>query len=231
MKIKYIFFITFFIIRILHAHDLWIQKENQHYVLYYGHLNPKENESKLIPYEPQNILRFDCFNKESKLITAKIEKRYPAKLTGDCDVVFAIFSSGYWTKTIYGLKNLPKNEVEKPIESWLSYESVKKIEVWSENFIKPLSDQLEITALQNPLNKKIGDKITFVVYYKQKPVKDLVVAYHEKPIGTTDEDGKINIRIKQNGLQMISATLKEKGDGIKSDHIIYTTILSFEVNK
>jgi len=229
---KYLYFILIIFINLsIFPHDLWIQKENNSYVLYYGHIHPKQGESKIIPYRAENIFKYECYNKEGKLIINKFDQSYPVKITGSCDALFAAFTSGYWSKTFKGTVNKPKNEVDKSIDSWLSYEYLKKIEVWSDHFTKPLTNELEIVVIDNPFNKKLGDKLTFVVFYQQKPVKDIVVAYDERPVGSTDDEGKINIRIKQNGLQMISATLKEKGDGVKADHIVYTTILSFEIKK
>lgn len=63
----------------------------------------------------------------------------------------------------------------------------------------PLTNHLEITLLNNLKDLKVGDKATFLVTYDKKPLTDVVVTYFEKPIGTTDEEGKINIRIKETG--------------------------------
>jgi nickel transport protein len=211
------------------SHDLWIEKDGNFYVLYYGHLHPKQGDEKLIKYKPEEVLKFECFDVNGKAITSKIERSYPAKLQGSCGVVFALFSSGYWTKSVHGLKNLPKNQVQDAIEGWLSYESIKRINQWSEAYTKPLEEDIDIVPLENPLKTKVGEKITLAVYYRGKPLKNAVVAYDEHPIGTTDEEGKINIRIKHSGLQMISTSIREKADGVRADYVIKTTNLSFEV--
>ena len=41
--------------------------------------------------------------------------------------------------------------------------------------------------------------------------------------------GKINVRIKHKGMQIIKASVKEKGDGTKADYVVKTTSLVFEV--
>jgi nickel transport protein len=211
------------------SHDLWIEKEGNRYVLYYGHLHPKNGDEKLIKYKPEEVLKFECLDVSGKAITSKFERSYPAKLEGSCGVVFALFSSGYWTRSVHGLKNLPKDQVQDAIESWLSYESVKRINLWSEAYTKPLEEDIDIVPLENPLKAKVNEKITLSVYYKGKPLENAVVAYDEHPIGATDEHGRINIRIKHSGLQMISTSIREKADGIKADYVIKTVNLSFEV--
>jgi nickel transport protein len=211
------------------SHEPWVEREGNSYMLYYGHLNPKKGEEKFTRYNPENVLRIECFDHFGKSIPLKLERNYPIKFNAQCYAVYALYSSGYWTKTVYGLTNKPKNETKEPLESWLSYKSVKRVDGWTEAFKKPLTDDLEIVPLNNPLTLNVGDKITLVVYQKGKPVKDATVAYGDKTVGTTDEEGKINVRIKHKGMQIIKASVKEKGDGTKADYVVKTTSLVFEV--
>ncbi len=211
------------------SHELWIEKEGSSYVLYYGHLNPEGGEERLIKYNPETVLKFECFDRDGVGVIKKFEKQYPAKLNAQCYVVYALLSSGYWTKTLEGVKNKPKDETKESLESWLSYESVKMVDKWNDAVKKPITAELEIVPLEDPTKLKVGDKITLAVYQNGKPAKGVPVAYKGKTIGITDEEGKINIRIKHKGLQIISASLKEKGDGKKADYVVKTTYLTFEV--
>ncbi|GAB6072944.1 hypothetical protein JCM14244_13210 [Venenivibrio stagnispumantis] len=204
------------------AHDLWIEKEDKNFVLYYGHRGID-----FLKYNPENIIKIYCFDKNLNNVDFKISNPYPVKINGKCEGIYLLYSSGYWTKTPYGEKNLPKDKVDTPIESWLSYESVKRIE----SFIipKPISDNLEIVALNDITKLKEGDKIRLQVFFNKRPISNIVVAYEDKPMGMTDEEGKINIRIKHSGFQNIVATYVEKINSSKADKIIYTTHLNFEV--
>ncbi len=210
------------------SHDLWIEKDNDKFVLYYGHFKPQNNEEKFIKYGLENILEVHCFDTKGNPIKIKIDNNYPLKIENSCKALYILTSSGFWTKTPYGLKNIPKNKTDLAIESWQSFESVKRVE---ENYDKPLTNHLEITLLNNLKDLKVGDKVTFLVTYNKKPISDVVVTYFEKPIGTTDEEGKINIRIKEKGLQIIGTSYTLKGDGKKADKIIFTSFLNFEVKK
>jgi nickel transport protein len=64
------------------------------------------------------------------------------------------------------LTNKSKNETKEPLESWLSYESVKRVDGWTEAFKKPLTDDLEIVPLGNPLTLNVGDKTTLSLVFE-----------------------------------------------------------------
>lgn len=211
------------------AHDLWLEKREGKMVLYYGHLDPKPGEEKFIKYKAENVLKALCFNKEGNGMKVAIKEGYPFSFPMACSAYYVLFSSGYWTKGVQGLKNLPKDKMESPLESWISYESVKRIEEWSDTFKKPLTEDLEIVPLEDPFNLKIYDKVRLRVYYRGKPVKGVVVLHNNHMVGTTEEDGGINVRIKGKDLQRISTSIKERADGIKADYIIKSTSLIFEV--
>ncbi|MFN3870357.1 MAG: DUF4198 domain-containing protein [Aquificaceae bacterium] len=212
-----------------YTHDLWLEKVGDRIVLYYGHIKPKEGEEGLISYKAENVLKAMCFNKEAKRVEVQIERVYPLSFPANCFAYYVLFSTGYWTKTIKGTKNLPKDKAEGPLESWLSYEGVKRLESWTETFKRPLTEDLEIVPLEDPFSVSLNSKISLKVYYRGKPVKGAVVAYQGRVVGSTDEEGNINVRIKEKGLQRISASIKEKSDGLKADYTVISTNLIFEV--
>ena len=213
----------------IYAHDLWIVPENNAYVLHYGHITSSHKGKKQIEYKANDIKNVLAFDKDGKEVNLSYKKAYPLRIDSGPSAVFVVFSTGYWTKTIEGEKNLPKDSVEMPIKSWLSYEYVKYMNAWDNKLKRPLTEYLEITPLFDINKVKRGDKVSFLITYHKKPLSNVVVAYNGKVRGTTDKDGKINIRIMENGLQLIQATYKEKGDGKKTDEIIHTSTLNWEI--
>lgn len=211
------------------AHDLWIEKEGKGYVLYYGHMEPKDGEERLLMYSPERVIKLECYDEGGRLKEAKIERSYPSKLYGNCAVVYGLLFSGHWTKTTEGTKNLQKDRVRDPIESWVSYESVKRVERWPEDPSKPLTQDLEIVLEGRPSELSVGKKFTLRVYYEGKPLKDALVSYKGKTVGATDSEGRVNLRIRGSGLQVISASFRERADGIRADYIVRTAILLFEL--
>ncbi|MGE5344164.1 MAG: DUF4198 domain-containing protein [Candidatus Omnitrophota bacterium] len=230
MRLKIIFIGLLMIASHCMAHDLWLEKEQNALKLLYGHKQSTHGGDTYLTYDPKQV-------KEVKgLINGNIEnvnfdKNYPVTVKPIYDATFACYSSGFWTKTVYGTLNISKENQKNVVKSWYSEESVKFIHRWSENAAKPLTENLELNSLVDPAKLKPGDKIRLLVTYKGKPVKDVPVAYGDEPRGTTDDQGKINIRIQRAGFQIISASLTRPGDGIKADEVITTTSLNFMVEK
>lgn len=211
------------------SHDLWIEKEGDYLKLLYGHKFSSHGGDKLMDYNPEFVKYFIC-KKDGKNSQKEFERAYPVKIKSECDEIFLMFSSGYWTKTVYGTKNVPKNEEKQVVKSWLSYESVKFIENYK-NDLKPMTEELEIVPISDLKKIKKGDKLRLQIFFKGKPIKDVPVAYFGNVRGTTDEEGKINITLKNDGFQMITASFEEKGDGIKADEFIHTTNLNFYIRE
>ncbi|MBL1244913.1 MAG: DUF4198 domain-containing protein [Sulfurimonas sp.] len=205
----------------LFGHDIWITKSQESYRLHYGHLHIDKNHggAKEIVYDPKKVTEVLC---DAKALKPK--QQYPLLFQGECRELFVFFENGYYTKTPYGLKNLPKNQVHMPLKSWQSFESVKYVKHSSK---KPLSERLEIVLLKSA--SEIGDKIRLQIFYHKKPLSSVVVAYDGKPRGTSDSEGRVNLRVKHAGLQNIQATYRLKGDGVHADSIIHTSSLIFEV--
>lgn len=207
------------------SHDLWIEKEGNNFKLLYGHKFSSHGGDKLMEYNPDFVKYLLCYE-GGKVYNLDFERVYPINISAKCDEIFFLFSSGYWTKTVYGTKNVPKEGEKQVVKSWLSFESVKFLNNFKGD-LKPYTEELEIVCLSD-LNKiKKGDKLRLRVFFKGKPLKDVPVAYFGNVRGTTYEEGNINITIKNEGFQMITASYTEKGDGVKADEVIYTTNLNF----
>lgn len=212
---------------LLFSHDIWIEKVGKDFFLNYGHHKHGHSQEEKLPYKVENVMEVKCFDKDLKIINVKVSKEYPLKVEGDCAFIYILYSSGYWTKTPYGTENVPKNKANVPIESWFSYESAK----WIGSFTKsePISEKLEIVPLNDLFSLKVGDKMRFKIYFNKKPISNVPVEYYGKVLGVTDEEGNINIKLKEKGIQLINASFTEIVNAEDKDKIIYGTSLSFEV--
>ncbi|MCX7957595.1 MAG: DUF4198 domain-containing protein [Deltaproteobacteria bacterium] len=219
-----LFFIT--VSSFAYSHDLWIEEEDGSFKLLYGHKHSSHGGDTIMEYKPEFVKYIKCLSNQ-KTEDIVPDGKYPVSFQRACDVVFIMFSSGYWTKTVYGTKNVSKENEKQVIKSWESFESVKYIKNLSSKHQMPLSDDLEIVPLSDLSKIKTGDKLRLKVFFKGKPAKDVSVAYDDKVRGTTDSEGNINITLKKSGFQIISASLTEKGDGVKADEKITTTSLNF----
>jgi len=211
------------------AHDLWLDRKDTGYELLYGHRHSGHSGQDTIEYKPDAVKRVVCFDAGGKAVGQGATVSYPARLPGDCAAAYALLSSGYWTKTPYGTKNLPKDQVDVAVavSSWLSFEGVKRIDHWGQALARPLTQDLELVPLDDPLALGDGDKLRLLVTFGGQPVANAVVAYDGKPRGETGPDGLVNVKVRHGGLQVIEATLRRPLDGTKADEEVHTSTLSF----
>jgi nickel transport protein len=213
------------------AHDLWLARQDGELRLHYGHAHSAHQGAQLIAYEPDWIQRTLCLDAAGDEIDLAPHATSPLRMPGQCAVAFVLTSSGYWTKTPYGTKNLPRAEARMPIKSWLSYESVKRIDQWNPTLARPLTEELEITPLNDPLSLDTGRKLRLQITFRGEPLEGVVVAYDGKPRGQTGADGRINLRIRHRGFQIIQASVKRPDATDKADEVIYATSLNFELSE
>jgi len=210
------------------AHDLWIERGGPLHTLAYGHGRSGHEGAKTLEYPPENVKQAICFNAAGQEIDAKRGRSYPVTLKGDCAASWFFISSGYWSKTPYGTKNLAKNEAGAVIESWLSVEGVKRIDQWGAGLERALTRDLELVPQDNPLRLKTGDKLRLTTWYQGKPAAGVTVAYFGKPRGVSDSEGRVNIRLQNPSLQLIQASLDLPLDDAKADKAIHSSSLQFE---
>ncbi len=211
------------------AHDLWLEREGEGLGLYYGHKHAGHEGLKYMEYEPERVREAFCFDATGGKLAFKSSPTHPYRIPRECAAACVLTSSGYWTKTPYGTENLPKAEARMPIKSWLSFESVKRIDRWSEELAEPLTTWLEMTPLIDPASLREGKKLRLRVSFDGRPVEGVVVSYDGKPRGTTGRDGRINIRVRHGGFQVIQASLTLPDASGKADEVIHAANLNFEL--
>ncbi len=213
------------------GHDLWIEREGTLHTLVYGHAHERsEHEgAKKLDYKPEVVQQAACYDTSGRRVNAQWVKGYPTTLQGDCAASWFFTSSGYWSKTPYDSKNLPKHKVDRVIDSWFSAQGVKRIDRWDTGLAQPLTHELELVPLDNPLLHKPGDKLQLRAWYQDKPAAGVTVAYFGKPRGVTDADGNIDIRLRNPGFQLIQASIElPRSDG-KADKTVYASTLQFDL--
>lgn len=211
------------------AHDLWIERDGDLQTLYYGHARSAHAGERIMTYPAEHIREALCVDATGQAVKGKVERIYPATLRGACAASWFQLSSGYWSKTPYGTKNVPKSEAGAVIESWLSVESIKRMDRWGSGMARPISQSLELVAVENPLSLKVGEKARLRAYYQGKPAANVTVAYFGKPRGLTDTEGYVNIRLGNPGLQLVEAGLELPLNDGKADKTILSSSLQFEL--
>ncbi len=212
------------------AHDFWIEKKGNELMLVFGHGDKREefDLSKV-----KTVKAFDLNGKETNVNKEKMGTGLLLQTDQPASLLFAEIDNGYWSKTIYGWKNLPKRKASRVVESNRSFFYSKSLLSWSEAAHKPLDDsRLDLIPLENPFELKSGAILTIKVLYKGKPIPETEVegGDHRK-ISTTDKDGVAKVPLTK-GRQLLSVSIKEplKNDP-DADYLSLVSTLTFEVTK
>jgi nickel transport protein len=211
------------------SHEFWIARTNDAFTLHSGHSAHSHGNADQMAYNPAFVQSVRCLGRDGAEVKAVTSTGYPVVVQSPCDALLVDFSSGYWTKTPYGLKNQPKNEVKAPLESWRSKEVIKRLDAWSDALSRPLSSSIEIVPLEDPWTLREGKKLHLVLMRDKKPAPSCPVAYDGDTRGMTDDAGRVNIRIRHGGIQIIQASYTEPGDGVTSDRTVHTATLVFQL--
>lgn len=214
---------------IAHAHDLWLEREGAAYLLYQGHRHSAHSGAEVVPYEPSAAKGALCRDDAGTARPLAAGRSHPARFAGDCAALLATFSTGYWTKTPWETHNAPKAGSADVLKSWLSEESVKRIDRWTAGAGQPFGSGLEITPVEDPFRVAVDDKLTVLVTDGGKPLAGVPVAYQGDTRGITGPDGRIAVRLRRAGLQLISASVETPLADGKADVLIRATALQFEV--
>jgi nickel transport protein len=208
------------------AHEYWIDKDGRQFILNQGHKTAAHGGAMAVAYDPAIITQTHCSDEAGKT-RALAYQGNPARVEGDCAAITFQLNSGYWTKTPYDTLNKPKNEVKGALQSWLAEESVTRIERWAPALAKPHAAGLQLSLPADPGRLKSGDKFTLVATLNGSPQANVAVAYDGETRGTTDTDGRINLRVRHGGLQLIAASLETPLADGKADTLIRGATLNF----
>lgn len=210
------------------GHDLWVDREAGGYTIRAGHRDGRDHggapETRV---EPAHVMRASCHGEDGTSRRLDGADAWPLFAEGGCAAFTALLSSGYWTKTASGTKNAPKNEVDDPLKSWLSFESVKRLGRWSDAFAEPLTSDLEVVPLHDPFRVRPGEKLRLRITMDGKPAEGALVLAEGRLRGETDADGRVNVKLRAAGFQSIAASLRGPGDGVRADETVRTATLNF----
>jgi nickel transport protein len=210
------------------AHDLWLDTDAEGYVLHQGHRASDHGGAETVPYDPGAAGDGACADLTGRVRSLAPQGGYPARYRGDCTALVVPFTSGYWTKTPWGTLNRPEDTQRAAVDSWRSEERVKRMTGWSGALARPLGEGLEIVPTRDPFGARPGDKLRLLVTLDGRPVAGAKVAYHGSTRGVTGADGRINIRVRHPGRQVVSASLETPlGDG-KARRLVRTSVLQLE---
>lgn len=212
------------------AHDYWIERHGREYSVVFGHGKHREDVD---PAKIKTIRAFDSQGKAVAVSREKKEKAVVLKPAEQPSIMAVEIDNGYWSKTIYGWKNLPKRQASRVVEANRSFNYSKTILSWSEAAQRSLDGfMIDMTPLKNPFQMKAGEKLPVRVLFMGKPlVKAEVIGGDHEKVAETDKDGIAQVPLTK-GDQLFTISHKDplKGDP-DADYRSITSTLSFEVPK
>jgi len=236
------FSVLFLLLSSASAHEFWIDQEGRQFILKQGHLSAAHKTSAhitsahtgatAVAYDPAIITQVQCSDNAGKH-KAITYKGNPAQVEGDCAAITFQLNSGDWTKTPYDTLNKPKHEVKGALHSWRSEETVTRIARWTPALAKidlnayANPSRLQLSLSTDPSRLKKGDKFTVVATLHGVPQAKVAVAYDGDTRGITDSAGRINLRVRHGGLQLISASLETPLTDGQADSLIRAATLNF----
>lgn len=209
------------------AHDYWLDADGSDYLLYRGHRFSQHKGEAIVPYDPGIVRRVLCLTASGRLDRQTPASVYPLRVKGPCAAVLVEADSGHWTQNLLGTQNKPRTEVTAALRSWQAIEGVKLIDAWVSALERPLSDGLELVSSSDPLRLRPGDKLRLQVLWRGQPRAGVAVAYDGSTRGTTGRDGRVNIRIRHGGTQIISASIDEPSADPGVDKLVRSAALIF----
>jgi uncharacterized GH25 family protein len=209
------------------AHDLWLQREGSALVLRYGHRG-----GEALPLDANKLRTLSCRKAkgpvENLRRAAKVAPRQ-VSLTAVCVVASAFFDGGYYSLTPDGEKNLPKNQVPDAVKAWRSRQFAKWIDIHSPLAGQPLGEEFEIVPVTDLSKTKTGDKATFRVLLAGKPLAGAMLAIAHKPLGETDDDGQVRVKIRGTAVESVSASYRRAVKTAEADSEVFEASMTFEV--
>ncbi len=215
------------------AHDLWLERDASggEIALQQGHRSKAHAGDEHVAYAPGFVRQANCHDEQGRSRRLAPASAYPTRFPAGCAALLVFASSGYWTKTAWETKNVPKTAVAGVLRSWRADETIKRLDRWTPALAAPLSTGLEITPVDDPFAVKVGDKLRVKVTQGDKSRAGVPVAYDGATRGVTGDDGTIVLRLRHGGLQMIAASIETPLSDGKADLLIESTTLNFEVTE
>jgi nickel transport protein len=211
------------------AHDLWLEADGSDYLLLQGHRHAAHAGGDLVAYPAGFVQRTRCGDAQGRTRELTFDPAYPVRLPGDCAALLVQASSGPWTKTVHGTRPQAPAGLEGVLTSWQALEGVKLLATWSPALRQPLAASLELSPQHDPFSLQPGDKLRLLVSYRGQPQAGVTVAYDGRPRGVTGDDGRINLRIRHPGLQLVSASFEAPVADGPVAKTIHNSVLQFQL--
>jgi nickel transport protein len=209
------------------AHDLWLERQDNAFLLRYGH-----HGGAVLPLQAEKVKTLMCRKDKGGAENLRAKALATSKqlsLKASCAALSTFFDGGFYSLTPDGEKNLPKNKVPDAVKAWRSKQFAKWVDIRSSLAGQPLGDEFEIVPVTDLAKAKTGNKATFRVLLGGKPLPGAILAIDHKPLGETDDQGEVRIKIRASDVEQVSASFRRAIKSAEADSEVFEASLTFEV--
>jgi cobalt/nickel transport system permease protein len=210
------------------AHDFFIEKKGEDYLVVFGH--GKEREE----FDVSKIKQVKAFDPQGKEIVVNKEKKERGaalKMAGRPSVIMVSIDNGYWSKTIYGWKELPKRKASRVVEAIHSLFFTKALFSGIIPGTGVGGDALlDIVPMTNPLEMKPGESFPVKIVLRGRPLAgaEIIGSEHTR-LGKADKDGIVKVILIKGPNLLTVETREPLRDDPDADALTLTATLTFEV--
>ena len=216
------------------AHHLWIERSDDNWEVARGMIPDKKED-----YDPNCVQAVAAFGKDGQpLGVERIDKEGRVLFKSDGEVAMATAWSGwgYRVNTTRGKRLIGRIEAEKEglrvLSAFFSTHYAKSLFGPSEVVSEPTGLRFEIIPRIDPTGVNPGDEIEFLVLFDGEPLAKAVLYAENGAEASTGADGIAVMAVPDLPIALLYARhrIDVKGDE-KKDYDIFTTFLTFEVNR
>jgi len=211
------------------AHEFWIEHGEGGFLLQRGHADGQR-----LPLDKKKVVAIHCRDPKGKTVDLLPVARFEgtrATAPGACVVISAFADGGYYSLTPDGEKNLPKDQVPDAVRSWRSKQFAKWVDPRSPNHRQALGDELEVVPVTDLSTVKAGDKATFRILLRGRPIAGAILSIAHKGIGESDDEGQVRVRVREGRLMTVAASLRRPIKSAHADTEVFEASLTFAVPK
>ncbi len=221
---------------VVFAHHLWIEPSNDGdgWAVVRGII-----PDRIDPYDPDYIREINAFAADGTAVAIeRIDERDRVVFNAGDRVAMATAWSewGYRVNTTRGKRLMGRVEAEneglRVMSAFFSTHYAKSLFGPTEAVSEPTGLRFEIIPRKDPTGTKPGHKIEFMVLFDGKPLAETTLYAQNGTETSTNADGIAVVAVPDQPIALLYARhrIDIKGDA-KKDYDIFTTFLTFEVNR
>nr|WP_319515134.1 DUF4198 domain-containing protein [uncultured Cohaesibacter sp.] len=213
------------------AHGVWVAERHGENAVVYGH---GADDDAYSPDRIKSLVAKAADGTPVELVLEQREDHILFKPNKGIATVSVELDNGIWTMDkSKKWHNKAKSDIPDAVSAghYIKY-GVALLKSIGDD-IKPQGLEFQIVPLEDPMSLKAGDELSIQVLYDGEPAKDVEImaeytTQSEVVSAHTDADGKATIKVRNQGLNVVAADLREKPeDKSEADQLGYMATFSF----